>query len=200
MAPAQWISDELVAADGRAVPCSVIGDRAGWAVVLAHPHPLYGGNRNHPLLHAIGEQVAGQGGWAIAPALRPEGAGDTPPSGPLLDLQAAINCVHGTTPDPLALVGYSFGAGLMAHHATGTWAAACAFVAPPADMMHLPEPPDGCLIVVGAHDTVVSPATLRAWAPDHYLAVIDGADHFLHGHIAHIAERVVDHITTERTT
>ena len=115
----------------------------------------------------------------------------------MLDLQAAIDCVHNTHPDPPALVGYSFGAGLMAHLAAGKWVAACALVAPPADMMQLPAPPDDCLIIVGAHDTIVSPAALRAWAPDHELAVIDGADHFLHGHMASIAERVVGYITAD---
>lgn len=190
MAPTQWSSDVLATDDGIAVPCSVIGEQNSWGVVLAHPHPGFGGDRHHPLVRAIGERVAMAGGWAIAPALRVDGANENPPVGPLNDLQAAVSACHDATGRTPMAVGYSFGAGLITYLAAEMSLRAVVLVAPPANMMRLPPPPADAVLFVGEHDTVVTPDSLADWAPDHDRRVIAGTDHFFAGHIAPLADDI----------
>lgn len=196
MAPTQWSSDVLTTDDGITVPCSVIGEQNSWGVVLAHPHPGFGGDRHHPLLRAIGERVAAAGGWAIAPSLRADGAHESPPVGPLDDLRAAVSACHDATGRAPKAVGYSFGAGLITYLAAELSFRTVVLVAPPANMMRLPPPPADAVLFVGEHDTVVTPDSLAQWAPDHDRRVIAGTDHFLAGHIAPLADSIAAVLVT----
>ena len=89
------------------------GDRRGGAV-LAHPHPRHGGSKDHPLLWAIRNELAGKRGVSVLSfnfrgVMGSEGTfggGE----GEVLDLGAALGELERRSEPPTLVVGWSFGA------------------------------------------------------------------------------------------
>ena len=163
------------------------------AVILCHPHPLYGGTMSNALILTLTRMIAEQGSEDLA-TLRfnfrgvegSEGRYDEG-HGELLDVKAAIAHVKNTLPHAkLSVVGYSFGSwvGLRAAW-TCPEVERIALVAPAirfseealdrAERRPLPTE-----IVLGDRDSFVDVPEARRLAErlGARLHVIDGADHF----------------------
>ena len=107
------------------------------------------------------------------------------------DLRATVGV------DRLLLVGYSWGAAVVARTAVDG-AAARVLVAPPVAMLDLPAQPQPTLVLVPAHDQYGPPDDVKnalvGW-PEATVEVIDGCDHFLAGAIDRITTRTVAWVT-----
>jgi alpha/beta superfamily hydrolase len=167
------------------------------AAVLCHPHPLYGGDRHHPLLTRLADRLAATGVATIRFDFRGGGDSDGTHSEGVderLDVVAAIDAAAEATDGPIWVMGYSFGAAVsldVADPRAAGWVA----VAPPLAMVsavplaatdHRPVH-----LLVPLHDQYsppesVTPIAARWTATE--LVVIDSADHFLAGHLHHVVE------------
>ncbi|WP_025321874.1 alpha/beta hydrolase [Deferrisoma camini] len=172
-------------------------------LVLCHPHPLYGGSMDVPVIAALA-RAAGERGFAtlrfnfrgVGDSTGAHGGGDAEVD----DVAAAVAFLasrRGVDPDRMALVGYSFGAWVGGRAAAQIPAIqAVVAVAPPLARMALdawrnirrPK-----LIVVGDRDEYCPLDLLESWfqglpAPKER-AVLEGADHFLWGREDEVARR-----------
>jgi alpha/beta superfamily hydrolase len=175
------------------------GDVRGGAVVC-HPHPQYGGDRESAVVVAIAEGLAGAGFAALrfdfGGAGRSEGAYDDGRA-EQCDVGAAEAALAARLPagTPIAIVGYSFGAWVGAMAARGLpRATRVVLVAPPlafwdfAFLAALGRPVD---VVVGDRDQYCPTDAVAQLPPGVRVELVRGADHFLLGHEADVARRVV---------
>jgi alpha/beta superfamily hydrolase len=115
--------------------------------VIAHPHPLHGGSKDHPLLWNIRNELAGRGLVVLAFNFRGvmgssgEHEGGV---GELQDLRAAVGRVREETEGPTVVAGWSFGGNVALREAVDDdRVAALALVGFPVnDPLGLPDPPD----------------------------------------------------------
>ncbi|MEJ2586377.1 MAG: alpha/beta hydrolase [Deltaproteobacteria bacterium] len=170
------------------------GEVSGGAVVITHPHPLYGGDMQNPVVESVA-RACGQNGLA---SLRfnfrgvggseggyDEGIGEQD------DVKAAVAYLENLGASAIDLAGYSF----------GVWVNASAIqsmpsvnrmimVSPPVNFMDfsfLQYDPRIRLVVAGARDDI-GPAhrveeMIRKWNPACEFRRIEGADHFYSGKI-----------------
>ena len=108
-------------------------------VIVAHPHPLHGGDRHNHVVQAIQRAALSLGCHSIAPDFRgvgnSTGAHDNGDA-ERLDLAAACELADMVEPDcPVVMAGYSFGA-MVALNTTHPDIAVWLAVAPPLIMMH----------------------------------------------------------------
>lgn len=167
------------------------------AVVLCHPHPLYGGDRHHPLLTGVAQRLAEHGVASIRFDFRGAGDSEGTHGGGVderLDVAAAVDAVAMLTEGPVWVVGYSFGAAValsVVQSRIDGWVA----VAPPLAMMngsplaaadHRPKH-----LVVPRHDQYSPPEAVEpavaSWA-NTSLVVVESADHFLTGSLGRFVE------------
>jgi alpha/beta superfamily hydrolase len=170
-----------------------VAPSASAGLVLCHPHPLYGGDMDNPVVVRAAE-VAQQAGLAT---LRFNfrgvgGSGGTHGNGIAErdDVQAALAEMRAALPAgaPLGLLGYSFGAWVSARVAAdpGAGLPLC-LVAPPLGMLDwttLPPARPDLLVVAGSRDSYCPLPELERFSarlPGARTAVIDGADHFFFG-------------------
>jgi uncharacterized protein len=175
------------------------------AAVVTHPHPLYGGNRHHPVVDALFTSLAAAGLSTIRFDFRGAGGseGDHDDGiGERLDVVAAIDTIHPfATEVPLWLLGYSFGA-LVALDVVDARVQGWVGVAPPLGMVdssplaapdHRPK-----LLLVPQHDQFATPemvmAQVAAWTACQ-VEPVPMADHFLHGQAAAVAARATAFVT-----
>ncbi len=172
-------------------------------VVLCHPHPLYGGSMDVPVIAALA-RAAGKRGFAtlrfnfrgVGGSTGGHGGGDAEVD----DVAAAVAFLAsrpGVDPGRMALVGYSFGAWVGGRATTqATQLQALVAVAPPLARMTLdawrsigrPK-----LVMVGDRDEYCPLDLLEPWfqelRPPKERAVLEGADHFLWGREDEVARR-----------
>ena len=176
-------------------PTTAAGPRGG--AVLCHPHPLYGGDRHHPLLVHLAERLTAAGMVTVRFDFRGGGESDGAHAGGVeerLDVVAAIDVVAGATDGPIWLAGYSFGAAVclaVADPRIAGWVA----VAPP--LAVLPSAPIAAddhrpvHLVVPRHDQYTPPDAvapiIAGWTATE-LVVVESADHFLAGHLDRFVE------------
>jgi alpha/beta superfamily hydrolase len=175
------------------------------AAVLCHPHPLYGGDRHHPLLTGVAQRLAQHRVASIRFDFRGAGDSEGTHGGGVderLDVAAAVDAVALITDGPVWVIGYSFGAAValsVVQTRVDGWVA----VAPPLAMMasamtngaplaaadHRPKH-----LVVPRHDQYSPPEAVEPmvaeWA-NTSLVVVESADHFLAGHLARFVELAV---------
>jgi alpha/beta superfamily hydrolase len=173
-------------------------------VVVCHPHPLYGGDMDNPVVVRVAEVCSALGlatlrfnfrGVGGSTGAHDEGRGER------LDVETALAHLAGLIgPTPLALAGYSFGAALAATLAAGRRdLAGLALVAPPLAMREPPGLPalagfpGPVLLVAGTADEHCPPDALerfRAAAPRAVIRTIPGANHFFFGKLFPLGEAV----------
>lgn len=162
-------------------------------VLLAHPHPLYGGTMSHPILHHLAKYYHHQGfstfrfnfrGVGLSEGVHDQGRGEVD------DLCAAVDYLQSERRTPILLVGYSFGAltGLLAAHRKALLA--YIGIAIPTELPYiqaqtlaeLPKIALPCSFVTGSEDPISSLTHLRevlkgeaSWVKWHSLT---GRDHF----------------------
>ena len=180
------------------------GARGG--VAVCHPHPLYGGDMENPVVVRAVEVCAEAGlatlrfnfrGVGASTGTHDEGRGEAD------DLSAALAHLAGALGEraSIAAAGYSFGSMVTARVAAGVPLAGVALIAPPLAMRPLPDVEtlarfDGpFLVVTGTKDEYCSLAaldTLRASLPRASVRTIDGANHFFFGKLFPLGEAVAD--------
>ena len=172
-------------------------------VVVCHPHPLYGGDMDNPVVLTVTDACARQGlatlrfnfrGVGGSRGTWDEGRGEQD------DVRAALDHLRGRlgAPARLALAGYSFGAAMaLAVAGRSEPLAGLALVAPPLASPTWRVPgalrlEGALLIAAGSEDTHCPRPALTALVaalPEATLTVIDGADHFfLHAGGAQLRE------------
>ena len=175
----------------------------GGGMVICHPHPLYGGDMDNPVVVRAAEVCGALGlatlrfnfrGVGGSTGVYDEGRGER------VDVEAALDHLAGLLGGgPLLLAGYSFGAAMaVAVAAQRQGLAGLALVAPPLAMRELPlaalaavEGP--VLVVAGTADEYCPPASLerlRSAAPRAAIRTIQGADHFFFGKLFPLGETI----------
>jgi uncharacterized protein len=171
-------------------------------VVIAHPHPLYGGNMDNPVVCAIQQAYLHQGFSTLRFNFRGVGASAgrfDNSAGERADVQAAIAWAAGLGMTDIDLAGYSFGAWVNAGITAGC--RRMVMVSPPVAFMDF-GPPVAIerlgLIVTGSRDEIAPPAMIdrcrAAWNPAAVFEVIPGADHFYTGFLKTLGDKIAAHI------
>jgi alpha/beta superfamily hydrolase len=176
--------------------------QARGGLVVCHPHPLYGGDMDNPVVVRVAEVGAEYGLSTLRFNFRgvgrsggTHGRGD----GEQDDLKAALGMLGHRLPPgvPVGLAGYSFGAWVAAQVAASDVSlAALCLIAPPLSMFDFAAL-DGrdreTLVVAGTQDTYCPTAGLAALAeqvPAARVDTIDGADHFFFGKLFPLGELI----------
>jgi alpha/beta superfamily hydrolase len=179
------------------------------AAVVCHPHTLMGGDMGNGVVVSVCAALAA-GGWA---ALRFDfrGAGGSEGSfdegeGERDDVQGAVDFLL-TRPeidrDELAVVGYSFGAGVALRHAAHDQRlrrmVAIALVQHHYDDPSLDHDSRPKLFVAGENDPWAPAEALHRYVerlqPPKVLHVVPGADHFFSEELSEVAGTVADWLT-----
>jgi uncharacterized protein len=172
---------------------------ASVAAVLCHPHPLYGGQRTNPVIDTVFRHLVAVGAAVLRFDFRGAGGSDGEHGGGTderIDVSAAVDALGSVTDAPLWIVGYSFGASValdVAHQRADGWVGIAAPLAamPGARVAGSDHRPKHLL--VPQHDQYSPPeqtaVAVAAW-PATTVETIEGADHFLNGHLQHVATRV----------
>ncbi len=174
----------------------------GPAVVVCHPHPLYGGDMHNNVVAGVCRSVRAQG-WAVLRfnfrGVGRSGGGHGGGEAETADVAAALGWLAATVgPVPVFLAGYSFGAWVGSRAALrGAGLTGFAAVAPPLALypmgelarLDLPR-----LVVAGGCDAYCPPDRLDAWLAGASgrveVARIPTADHFFVGLEDEVGEAV----------
>jgi uncharacterized protein len=175
--------------------------RLGPGVIVAHPHPRYGGDRHSPVVQALFDGLAAAGVAVLRFDFRGVGRSTGNHDGggaERLDVAAAIEQLEPYVGDhPLVLAGYSFGANVVldvADPRVAGWFA----VAPP--LAAIPTAPIAATdhrpkhLVVPEHDQITpidEARRLAAGWPATTIQTLAMADHFLLGRTTTVAESAV---------
>ncbi|MGD9330166.1 MAG: alpha/beta hydrolase [Desulfobacterales bacterium] len=178
------------------------------AVVITHPHSLYGGNMHSPVVEAIAGVYQMQGyttlrfnfrGVAGSQGNYGEGIGEQE------DVRQAMAFMEREGFGPIELSGYSFGAWVNAHGVVGhRLHTTMTMVSPPTafmDFRAVEHLPGLVLAITGGRDDLAPPDMLRRmillWNPQAHLEVLPGADHFFLDHLdaltAALAQALANH-------
>jgi alpha/beta superfamily hydrolase len=195
----------LVTPDGVTLEGRIgVAPGAPGGIVLCHPHPLYGGDMDNPVVIRCQEVCAALGLATLRFNFR--GVGRSTGShaqgvAERLDVVAALAELRkalGT--DKIGLIGYSFGAAVAAHVATtGAKLAGLGLIAPPLALEDLALPPplrrlsSSILVVAGTLDEYCPPTALRKVSEQFanaQIRIVEGANHFFFGKLFPLGETV----------
>lgn len=168
-------------------------------VVLAHPHPLFGGDMWFGLLSVIAKRAHEANISALRFNFRGVGMSEGQYSGgagEVRDLEAALKHLSDVSIKSIVPIGYSFGACIvMKWIAQNSTAVRWIAIAPPINFMGHPsqrELSGEGFIICGTKD-IYSPDSKVAREYDKYKVVaINGADHFFSGFEETVAEKVLE--------
>ncbi|MBN2809821.1 MAG: alpha/beta fold hydrolase [Deltaproteobacteria bacterium] len=162
-------------------------------VVLTHPHPLYGGEMNNPVVKCVAKVFQAAGWSTLRFNFRGVGASQgryDEGRGEVDDLLAAVAYLRTQGVGEIYLAGYSFGAWIIyqAIAADRISGLGIIMVAPPVAMMDFSATiklPDLWLVVAGENDEIAPPYQVKplthAWNPQAHFSEIPNADHFFNG-------------------
>lgn len=171
------------------------------AVVVTHPHPLYGGEMDNPVVTTLAEVYQRLGYSTLRFNFRGVGrsGGDYGDGdGEQDDVRAAATYLSGLGKTVTDLAGYSFGAWVNLHlNPPLATVRRQVLVAPPVvfmDFEPVAAPPAELAVIVGDRDTMAPLATLRTllphWHPAARLRIVVGADHFLGAALDRLAAQI----------
>ncbi|MDY7102580.1 MAG: alpha/beta hydrolase [Actinomycetota bacterium] len=171
-------------------------------VVIAHPHPTYGGSMEVPLVVSLARAVADAGYGSLRFDFRGVGrSGGTHEGGrgEPVDVAAAVHAAHDLAGGaPVVLAGWSFGADMTLTCTDDVVAGWCTVAAPlrfaEGDALAAGADERPKLLVVPRHDQFRDPdaaAEATASWPATDLVVVEGADHSLMGFSADVAAHLV---------
>ncbi|MFC1974236.1 alpha/beta hydrolase [Chloroflexota bacterium] len=174
------------------------------AVVICHPHPLYGGSMDNNVVHAICQNLTQSSICWLRFNFRGVGGseGDFEQGiGECDDVEAAISYLSGMAgvdEGRIGLCGYSFGAGVALGFAPRDERVKALALVSPVNSS-LDSLVDYCkpkLVISGSADGFIDTVCLQRIVEDlsqpKDFEIISGADHFWCGHEANMAIRVVD--------
>jgi alpha/beta superfamily hydrolase len=192
------ISEEpatLTTTDGERLEARIARPAAArGALVACHPHPLYGGDMDNPVVIRAVEVSAARHLVTLRFNFRGVGGSTGEHGGGITergDVSAAIDHLAAVVPRdaPLVLCGYSFGAAVVAQAVAERPVAGLVMIAPPlglAELAPLSAWPDAvsALVVAGSRDEYCPREALDRLAgerPHATVRVIEGANHFFFG-------------------
>jgi len=169
---------------------ALLAENAGKnAVLVAHPHPLYGGDMYNNVVEAVVRAYQDIGYTTVRFNFR--GVGRSRGSfdngiGERQDVKAVFKYLLDMGKERIAVAGYSFGAWVVALCVKDLIQADhVIFVSPPvsmADFSFLEDEPKIKLVITGSLDYIAPPNMLEImvprWNPRAMLRVIEEADHF----------------------
>ena len=171
------------------------------AVVITHPHPLYGGDMDNIVVRTIAEAFQASGFTTLRFNFR--GAGQSggkydSGNGEGRDVTGAAAYLEKQGLRRIHLAGYSFGAWVLAHVDTDALPAGNMFMAaPPAGFMDFGKARPCSrlkLAVTGSEDEIAPPGRVREAIarinPAAELKIIQGADHFFSAGIGELKAAV----------
>lgn len=168
-------------------------------VVITHPHPLYGGNMNHPVVLKIADAFYDAGfttlrfnfrGTCGSTGMFDNGTGEQD------DVRAALAFIKGQGISASFLAGYSFGSWVNAHVVSaGAAIQDHIMVSPPVAFIGfdtVKNLPDTGLIITGQVDEIAPPnqivSLLQKWKISPQFSVLDRGDHFYSTHLKALGE------------
>ena len=167
----------------------------GKGVAITHPHPLYGGTMNNPVVETIQNAYQQNGHATLRFNFR--GVGGSQGNfdnglGEQNDVRAAIAFIENMNCSAVDLAGYSFGAwvnaGVVADNRTSI--ASMIMISPPVGFIEFENVSAlDCLklVVTGRRDEIAPVNQIRdllpAWNPRAHFEIIDGCDHFYIGYL-----------------
>ena len=171
------------------------------AVVVTHPHPLYGGEMDNPVVTMLARAYQRLGYSTLRFNFRGVGmsGGDYGDGiGEQEDVRAAAAYLGGLGKTVTDLAGYSFGAWVnLSLDPPLATVRRQMLVAPPVlflDFAPVATPLAELVVIVGDHDTMAPLATLRAllphWHPSARLYLVAGADHFFGAAMDRLATQI----------
>jgi alpha/beta superfamily hydrolase len=190
------------------LPAGKEGKQPG--AVICHPHSLYGGSMEVPLVAAIAEELAQRGVVALRFNFRGVGRSQgtyADGEGEMADMAGALDFLESqerVDRERLYLAGYSFGAGVGLRHAErdpriATVALLAPYLESPSESL-LKSYTKPKLFLVGEGDTVCPAEWLRAFvAPlpePKVLRILPGTDHFFWGREREVAGIVSEFIAS----
>jgi alpha/beta superfamily hydrolase len=174
--------------------------------LIAHPHPLHGGNNNNKVVQTIARALRDLGLQTWRPNFRgvgqsqgayDAGNGETNDLLALLSMAAKLLPGLGTPQRPLVLAGFSFGSFVAARVAhslreQGQPPARLILVGPAALRFPMPEVASDTLVIHGEADEVVPLADVMDWARPLGLPVLvfPNTSHFFHGRLGLLKQHV----------
>ena len=174
-------------------------------VVLAHPHPLFGGTMTNKVVQTLARAFVQTGWTAVRFNFRGVGASAGAHDAGRGELEDLLAVVEQTAPDgAIALAGFSFGAFVTSHAIARLWPGRdiqrIVLVGTAASRFDVaPLPPDlheRALIVHGELDDTVPLASVMDWARPQLLpvTVVPGGEHFFHGQLGLLKSLVTRHL------
>jgi alpha/beta superfamily hydrolase len=171
--------------------CTQEGERA---VVISHPHPLYGGTMYDQVVETLVMIYQDKGFSTLRFNFR--GAGESEGrydhgKGEKEDVSSALRYLYDRGKRQVHLAGYSFGAWVNAKITnTDSMFSSMIMISPPVtllDFSFLSFNPKIETVVTGDKDDIAAPDRIRSlidtWNPEASFEVIEGADHFYSGRI-----------------
>jgi uncharacterized protein len=197
---------------GQTIECAIDQPAGGevalhGVVVLAHPHPLFGGTLDNKVVQTMARAFVLMNyrvvrfnfrGVGASTGTHDEGRGEA------LDLQAVV-AAHRVTDRPLALGGFSFGAyvttlAAQALAAAGQGAERLLLVGPSTQRATPALVPADTVVIHGETDDVVPLSATLDWARPQHLAVtvMPGVGHFFHGQLPQLRQLILQSWTGQR--
>jgi len=169
--------------------------------VVCHPHPLYGGDMDNPVVIRAAEVAQAAGYATLRFNFRGVGGSEgvhASGQGERDDVRAAVTALAARLPrgSRVGVMGYSFGAAMAAHASRpGAPAAPLALIAPPLAMYDLDFLGAGngpILLVAGTADPYCPLEALQRLAAraGAETRLIEGADHFFFGKLYPLGEAI----------
>jgi hypothetical protein len=174
-------------------------------VVITHPHPLYGGSMDNPVVMAIADSFFERGfttlrfnfrGTCNSTGMFDNGEGEQE------DVRAALSSLITAGYEKISLVGYSFGARMNACVVSkGCEIKDHIMVSPPVGFMSFDEikkmPLTG-LIITGANDEVAPKDLIQEhinqWQIDSQYEIIENCDHFYSNSLDRLKAILIDYL------
>jgi alpha/beta superfamily hydrolase len=179
------------------------------AALVCHPHPLMGGTMGNTVVVAVCRALAARGWAALRFNFR--GAGRSAGSfdegrGEMDDVAGALDFLRAQAevdPNRLAVVGYSFGAGVGLRHGARDprvgWLVGIALVQEHYADPFLDADPRPKLFIAGERDPWAPSEPLRAYVerlqPPQALHILPHTDHFFGAREAEVATLIADFLT-----
>jgi len=176
------------------------------AVIVCHPHPLYGGDMDNPVVMTIVRAFFEKGFTTLRFNFRgtgkSTGAFDNG-TGEQEDIRAAMDYMTDQGFLDITLAGYSFGARMNAALVSqGCRIYDHIMVSPPAAFMSFDDigkMPHTGLIVTGRNDDIAPPELLaehiKRWGIHPRFDILDHCDHFYSGCLQKLETRLMDYLS-----
>lgn len=185
-------SAERVLLDGPVGAIETVVDRPAGTprgiALVAHPHPLYGGNLDNKVAQILARTFVELGYVSVRPNFRGVGASAGTHDEGRGETEDLVTVVHDMRrrlelPEaPLVLAGFSFGTLVQSYVAQRVTAERMVFVGTAVTRGKVARVPEDSIVIHGERDETVPLDLVLRWAEpmDLPVVVVPGADHFFH--------------------